>query len=393
MYTGPGSGPMLAAAAAWDGLATDLYSTTASYSSVISELTGSWSGPSAASMAAAAASHVEWLTTTAAQAEQTAAQAKAAVAAYEAAFAATVPPPVIAANRASLSALVATNFFGQNTPAIATTEAHYGEMWALDAAAMYGYAGASATASRITPFTAPPQTTNPAATTSQAAAVAHALATSPPSHAQTLVTTTQQSMSAVPNTLQGLLTPSTAPTTSGLSGILEDILNDPPPPILVDLNMLGMGVGGTPAAVPSIWSTFAITWALAATHAPISGLPLEEPFEVPFNSYITPNVVGPSSGTAVSAGMGQAHTLGRLSVPQGWATAAPAMPLASEAPAIRLAAAADNPEDLFRPMPFLGGPPLTTISERGVHRASQDRWRPPLLKLRPRKRSQDNGTE
>ena len=106
-------------------------------------------------MAAAAAPYVSWITATAAQAEQTAAQAKAAVAAYEAAFAMTVPPAVIAANRALLLMLVATNFFGQNTPAIMATEAQYVEMWAQDAAAMYGYAGASSAASTLAPFTTP----------------------------------------------------------------------------------------------------------------------------------------------------------------------------------------------------------------------------------------------
>ena len=102
-------------------------------------------------MTAAAGSYVEWLSATAAQAEQTAAQARAAAAAYEAAFALTVPPPVIAANRSLLAALVATNFLGQNTPAIAATEAQYAEMWAQDAVAMYGYAGSSASATALTP--------------------------------------------------------------------------------------------------------------------------------------------------------------------------------------------------------------------------------------------------
>ena len=46
----------------------------------------------------------------------------------------TVPPAVVAANRAQLATLVATNVFGQNTPAIAATEAQYAEMWAQDAA-------------------------------------------------------------------------------------------------------------------------------------------------------------------------------------------------------------------------------------------------------------------
>jgi len=61
------------------------------------------------------------------QAEQTAVQASAAV--FDVAFATTVPPPIIAANRALLMSLIATNFPGQNTTAIARTEAHYAEMW------------------------------------------------------------------------------------------------------------------------------------------------------------------------------------------------------------------------------------------------------------------------
>ena len=124
MYAGPGPGSMLAAAAAWDGLATELHSAATSYHTVVSGLTtGPWLGPASASMAAAAATNVAWMTTTAAQAEQTGAQAKAAAAAFEAAFAMHVPPPVIAANRSLPGLLVATNFLGQNTPAIMATEA------------------------------------------------------------------------------------------------------------------------------------------------------------------------------------------------------------------------------------------------------------------------------
>src|SRR5689334_19146685 len=173
MYVGAGAGPLLAAAAAWDELAAELQSTAASYGSTIEGLTvGPWAGPSSIAMAAAAAPYVAWMNATGAQAEQAATQAKLAAGAYETAFAATVPPPVIAANRALLAALVATNFLGQNTPAIAATEAHYMEMWAQDAAAMYAYAGASATASQLTPFVQPPKTTNDAGGATQAAAVA-----------------------------------------------------------------------------------------------------------------------------------------------------------------------------------------------------------------------------
>src|SRR5580693_4843711 len=200
MYTGPGSGPMLAASVAWVALAEDLYLTASSYGSVISDLTSSWLGPSSALMAAAAAPYVSWISATAAQAEATGMQAKAAVAAYEAAFAMTVPPPVIAANRALLMALIATNFFGQNTPAIMATEAQYMEMWAQDAAAMYGYQAAAQTASTLTPFTAAPLITAVDAVGSMASAVAQATSTFAGTAAQTvapLITAMNGSLSSV----------------------------------------------------------------------------------------------------------------------------------------------------------------------------------------------------
>jgi len=51
MYFGPGSAPMLAAAAAWEGVADELRSTASTYQSVISELTGEdWLGPTSALM-------------------------------------------------------------------------------------------------------------------------------------------------------------------------------------------------------------------------------------------------------------------------------------------------------------------------------------------------------
>ena len=120
-------------------------------------------------MVSAVVPYVSWLSAVAALAEETASQGRAAAAAYETAFAMTVPPPVIAANRVLLATLVATNFFGQNTPAIMATEAQYMEMWAQDAAAMYGYAAASATASELAPFTSPPNTTTPDGVADQAA--------------------------------------------------------------------------------------------------------------------------------------------------------------------------------------------------------------------------------
>ncbi|CAM4098662.1 putative PPE family protein PPE29 [Mycobacterium basiliense] len=192
MYAGPGSGPMLAAATAWEVLASDLLASAAAYDALVTGLIdGPWVGPSAAAMAAAAAPQIDWLRGTAVQAEQAAAQAMAAAGAYEAAFAATVPPTVVAANRAVLMMLLATNFIGQNTAAIAATEAQYAEMWAQDAAAMYGYAGASASASALSPFDAAVQAVNPGGVASQLASVTQAVNTA----------AITQNLSEIPKTL------------------------------------------------------------------------------------------------------------------------------------------------------------------------------------------------
>jgi len=101
------------------------------------------------------------MATTAEHCGQVATQATAAAAAFDTAHAMTVPPPLVAANRARLMALIATNIFGQNTPAIMSTESEYSEMWAQGAAAMYSYAANSASASALSPLPSPPQLTNP----------------------------------------------------------------------------------------------------------------------------------------------------------------------------------------------------------------------------------------
>ncbi|CAM4450046.1 putative PPE family protein PPE29 [Mycobacterium basiliense] len=197
MYTGPGSGPLMAAASAWDGLAAELATAATGYSSVITELTSApWLGPASRSMISAVAPYVSWLGAAAAQTEEAASQARAAAAAFETAFTITVPPPVIAANRVLLMTLIATNFFGQNTPAIAATEAQYLEMWAQDATAMYGYAGASALATELTRFTSPSSTANPGDVGGQSAAVAQAAATPIGDSAQTITATIPQLLSA-----------------------------------------------------------------------------------------------------------------------------------------------------------------------------------------------------
>jgi PPE-repeat protein len=259
------------------------------------------------------------MTTTAALCEQTASNARAAAAAYEAAFAMTVPPPMIAANRAQLMALIATNILGQNTPAIAATEAAYGEMWAQDAGAMYEYAAASAAASALPPFTSPPATTNPAGVAGQAAAVAHASATSAGTGTQTIMSTGSQLLSAVPNALQGLALPlpaaaqllsllspvnltvasaSTAITSTGMAGSYAGlgyaVHYDPEGASKMDAILARLG------AVPGGSGT----GALASLGSADLG-------------------AGGSAAPVLSAGLGRASSIGALSVPPSWTAATP----------------------------------------------------------------------
>ena len=153
-------------------------------------------------------------------------QARAAAAAFEAAFAMTVPPPVIAANRVSLLTLIATNFFGQNTSAIMATEAQYGEMWAQDAAAMYGYAAASAAATVLKPYQSPPSTSTPEGVVNQGFAVAQAAAEPVGDSGQNAAAVSQLLPLATPNALQQLATPAATSTTPGPFTWLTNTIRD-----------------------------------------------------------------------------------------------------------------------------------------------------------------------
>jgi PPE-repeat protein len=221
MYAGPGSSSLQAAASAWNGLAAELQSAATGYENVVTQLASDeWMGPASTSMASAAQQYVSWLSTTAAQAEQAAMQARSAAAAYEQAFAATVPPPLVAANRAETAAYTQANVFGQYTPTIAQLEAQYGEMWAQDSAAMFGYAGQSATATQVTPFASPAATTNPGGTSAQAAAVSAATGNSAATSSQQIL---QQLTSSMPSAIQSLVSPSTAATVAPTQTLLQSL--------------------------------------------------------------------------------------------------------------------------------------------------------------------------
>ncbi|OOK78129.1 PPE family protein [Mycobacterium kansasii] len=316
MYSGPGSTSMLTAAAAWEALAAGLESTARAYCVVISQLQGeSWSGSASAAMGSAVAPYLAWATATGAQAEQAASGARAAAAAYEAAFAATVPPALVIANRDQLATLMVTNVFGQNTTAIAATESEYEQMWAQDAAAMYGYAAASSAATRLTPFREPPQTANVTGQTAQSIAVAQAGAASAAGNARTGLT---QLMSTVSQELQAL------------------------------------AAGGHPAHSWWLGHRRCLRPSAPSTHWPAGEFGLEfQPYQYvgrkfPDGAYRSGIQAGGGAAKAIAKGaesvgpatlrgqvtvsVGNAAPVGRLSVPQGWATANPPVLAAADEP-------------------------------------------------------------
>jgi PPE-repeat protein len=356
MYIGPGAGPMLAAAAAWDALAAELHSTAAAYASTIEGLTvGTWLGPTSIAMSAAAAPYVSWISATASQADEAAMQAKIAAGAYEAAFTATVPPPVIAANRAQLLALIATNIFGQNTPAIAATEAQYLEMWAQDAAAMYSYAGSSAVATQLTPFSEPPQTTNASGTAQAAASQLTGTAAG-----SDITTQLSQFINSLPNALHGLASTVAASPTTGSTSFLPGLTLPQigsatlPPAVVTNLanwNTLVSTITGPFSAqgLTSIPGGPFLSFGQVYAYAQ-NGQGLQSFFApakaasgslAPIANSLGANLTSASVGGApVSGTMGRAALVGSMSVPQGWTTAAPAIRTVAQTLSANLAAAA-----------------------------------------------------
>lgn len=336
MYSGPGPRSMLVAAAAWDQLAAELGSAASNYRAVISELiTSSWQGPAASAMGTAAAPYAEWLTATSEQARQVANQARSAAAAYQAALAATVPPPVIAANRAQLQSLMATNIVGQNAVAIAANQAQYGEMWAKNATAMYTYAGNSAAATTLSSFADPPQVTNPAGQTNQARAVSQATTTG-----ATLVPKLLQSVTSgnpVVNFLEQVNTfLETNPLYVAAGSPLETaggVITDAGAPLFMEIS-------------PIFYLTSSIfTWfpALAGgttmpfTISDVSGTPINS--TLVSSSGLAAGLDGDGAAPAllrggVSAGLGRATAVAGLSVPQTWGVASGIKPVSASSPLV-----------------------------------------------------------
>lgn len=318
IYSGPGSEPLTAAAAAWDGLAAELQSTAASYAAAISELGASWEGPSFDALASAVSPYVTWLSTTAAQAEEAGSQARAAASAYETAFASTVSPAVIAANRAELASAVANNIFGQNNSAIETLEAEYEQIWAEDVAAITNYASAASAATQLTSFTEAPQTTSGSAA---ATAAATAAAVTP----QTIV----QQLEAILTQLSTGVNTLTTNWSTLWEQTITKITGNSTLSTLWETTYSFISNAGGEATYTNVvnsstslgigqWKNFFVyqPWSANMAKGGLAG--------------------GLSSGGApahlarpVSAVLGASPTVGKLSVPASWANATPAIRLAS----------------------------------------------------------------
>lgn len=311
MYLGAGAAPLLGAAAAWNGIAVELSSAASSFESVIMRLsTEQWMGPASLSMAAAAQPLLVWWTYTADSSALAAAQAMASAAAFETAFASTVPPAEVAANRAQLAALMAANILGQNAPAIAATEARYGEMWAQDASAMYGYAASSAVAGRLNPLARPSRIADAAGIANQAAAVGQAAASG---SAQQVGLSNL--ISNVPNAVMSLASPvSSEAEAAGLRAAVPSARHS------------NLAVEHAWHGVSGAWADFTMVTATTdeGADADIAGTAGRTASgagaAAALARTIAPAGVG---GPSIVAGLGSASSVGRLSVPASWSTAAP----------------------------------------------------------------------
>jgi PPE-repeat protein len=177
-------------------------------------------------------------------------------------------------------------------------------MWAQDAAAMYGYAGSSATAATVKAFTPPPETSNPAAQAIQGSAVTQANTASTGSGVQS---TLQQTISSVPSALKQLTSPlSAAANPQGAFGDFLDFLDG------ADGNSFGTFLNSS--LVNGVVSGSYVSPALvesAPGGAGVTGLIGQPPAAL---AAAAPNV-------AVSVNTGST-LVGRLSVPPAWTAAA-----------------------------------------------------------------------
>ena len=360
IYAGPGSGSLMAAAAAWNGVAAEMTSGALGLDQVITALSSEeWLGGASAAMVSAVQPYLEWMTTSAAQAEEAAAQAQSAAAAYETVLAAVTPPPAILLNRTELAQAMATNVLGQNNGVISQLEAQYQEFWANNTAALYNYANQSAAATKLTAFKSPPTVANPAAATTSTAANT---GTSAARVQQTL----QQYLQGIQTAIGQLSTPKGTGKLVGQIGAENPLLTQVWF-LLTGNSVLPSNLGSVVNAYTPYASFFYNTEGLpyfsvgmgnfgvqiSKTLGWIGGAAAPAAAAVPKG---LPGLGGLLGGAGAAAHLGSATSIGKLSVPATWAGAVQAAPHASAIPVSSVSAApeAGGPGNLLGGMPLAG---------------------------------------
>ncbi|MGO8850296.1 PPE family protein [Mycobacterium sp.] len=321
---GPGPASLIASAQAWRAVAAELEAGAAGFSATIGNLQSAWLGPSAGAMAVNAATHIAYLQQSSLTATQTAARLDLAVAAYEEVFASVVPTPLIVANRTQSAALIATNFFGQNTPAIATLATQYAEMWVQDVEAMFNYQAGSAAATSALPATT--------------------------------------SVMADPPTLSDIV--------SNIDSILSDITSNPA--FLVTTSELGAGM---PINLLQYLATFQVAQNVGAVASDIGSGMSAGLGGVGAGGIGAGISTAPATASAVSSSMGGALTIGgRLSVPASAVTA----PVRLAAQTMPIPAAAGESTDVTAAPIIMPPPPLSARGKAQRDKPDEKGYGPPI---------------
>jgi PPE-repeat protein len=248
----------------------------------------------------------------------------------------TVPPTLIAANRSQLSVLIATNFFGQNTSAIAALEAQYAEMWAQDASAMGGYATSSAAATQLTPFASPAQTTSSEGTAAQSTAVTQATSTPAADAASTI--------SQLLSTLQSFF-PDNLTILDGTSLVYASVTS------VSDIDNVATGVIGAESNLGVLPSLGAAAAEVPAALAPA------------LSSQVGGAGLTGLPGT-ISATLTGANSIGPMSVPASWSAPSTSLVSALKPAGLTTLPGTDVPE------PNAGAPGVPGMPMGAMQRAS-----------------------
>jgi PPE-repeat protein len=327
LYSGPGASSMLAAAEAWQQIAAEIEIVAGQYDAILVALSDAWQGPSAAAMLNAAVPYARWLHATATLASDTSFQARAAAAAFQSALDTVVAPEVVAANRAELASLVATNIAGQNSPAIAANEALYAQMWASDTTGMQQYwLSSRAVTTAIVPFHDPGSTTKtPTGSRAPNAATTPSVHTSP--------------SAMVHRSAGGMPAAASDPTGDDSSMIFG---MDPTTALSVLVSAAGFGaMAATNAA------NRPIPMALGALGGALAG-PASVTSPVSAGADIVRGAAVVPPNPLVLASTASAHTIGALSTPPTWDTRV--ANLSSARPLASVLGAADNTPPLALPV-------------------------------------------